>query len=443
MQYSYTTNGAADGSFNAYGNNEITVSGDVLSVLIGDSDGDKNINGVGIYELKLLNKNLKDAQKLAELLCSPDDPNSDVPISDLYGTTCDGKMRSGMMRNFSRPVAIKIADLVDSLKSAGVREGRKIVKLDLSLASINRAVDGFLVSLRFVNSGDYPITFKTPDKWETKVGKYMDILAVTDSSDGMSSRIGFALAGQPLANPAQFPDDEITVAPHSIVVVTIKTTHIQKFTAGTYDLNAGAFMEIKVVGLESSLIRVDFHSDYKNPTRVAFDRDYPSTPQEREQWEAYQRTRMSQWSVKPGQTFAEDGLYRAVRTSGSARGLLLKPFKAGDVATTEPVTMPMDSEYTMGTNIDGPVQWVWEASAPTPVKQWSFDLIDGTQQFCEPGVACPRSGRWVPRVSVGYSMLSQEYQYQLANMVTLRRGDTMPSIKGDFPKWEWVGVPRG
>jgi hypothetical protein len=191
-------------------------------------------------------------------------------------------------------------------------------------------------------------------------------------------------------------------------------------------------------------VRVDFHSDYRNPTRVIFDRDYPSTSEEREQWEAQHRADMSYWPVKPGQVFAEDGLYRAVRTDGGYLGLLLKPFKAGDVATTESVTMPMDSKHAaVGTNINGPVQWVWEASAPTPVKQWSFDLIDGTQQFCEPGVACPRSGRWVPRAMVGYSFGSQETQYQLSDVVTRRRGEPMPSIEGNYPSWEWVGVAHG
>jgi hypothetical protein len=112
MQFSYTTNGAADGSFNKYGNNEISVSGDVLRVQIGDSDNDRSINGVGIYEMKLLNQSLEDAEKLAELLCSPRDPSSDIPSTNLYTARCNGEMRSSYVRDFSRPVAVKISDLV-------------------------------------------------------------------------------------------------------------------------------------------------------------------------------------------------------------------------------------------------------------------------------------------------------------------------------------------
>lgn len=442
MQFSYTTNGATDGSINTYGNNEISVLGDVLRVQIGDSDGDRNISGVGIYEMKLLNQNLGDAKKLAELLCSPKDPESDVPISDLYIAKCGGEIKSSYVRDFSRPVAIKIAALVDALRNAGVQEGRKLVKLDLSLISIERAKDGLLVSVRFANSGDYLIKFKTPDKWDARMGK--DSLGVGDTKSGFSAKFGLDLAGQTLVDPAQFPDGEVNLAPHSAVVLKLKTNNIDKFSAGTYDLYADAFMSMEVVGIRSSLLHVDFHSDYKTPTRVTFDRDYPSTPEEREQWEAYQRTRLSYFPVKPGGTFAEDGLYRAVTLiyGGRSRSLQVRPFKAGDVATTENVKMLMDGGR--GLNIDGPAQWEWEATAPTPVKQWSFDMIEDTRQFCAPGSTCPRSGRWVARINAGSSFLSPEYRPDLSSLVTLRRGQPMPSIRdvetrnqGD---WEWVGA---
>ena len=442
MQFSYTTNGAADGSINTYGNNEISVSGDRVWVLIGDSDGNRNIAGVGIYELKLLNQNLENARKLAALLCSPKDPASDVPSTDLYGVICNGEMRSSYVRDFGRPVAIKISDLVSSLTNAGVQDGRKIVKLDLSLVSIDREKDDFLVSFRFVNGGDYPIRFKAPDRWNTKMVRDMDILGVSGYRVGGNDddQFGLALAGKTLVDEKQFPDGEVNLAPHSSVLLKMKTDSIRKFPAGTYDLNIGAFMNIKVDGIQSSLQRVDFHSDYKNPTRVTFDRDYPSTPEEREQWEADHKARMSWQPVKPGETFAEDGLYRPLRTYGGYRGLFLKAFKAGDVATTDSVTMPMES--LNGVNIDGPVQWVWEASAPTPVKQWSFDMIEDTVQFSAPGSTCPRSGRWVSRIMTGSNYLYPEYHHDLSSIVTLRRGQRMPSIRDadDRANWEWVGA---
>ncbi|SAK75847.1 hypothetical protein [Caballeronia ptereochthonis] len=439
MQFSYTTNGAADGSINTYGNNSISVSGEILRVQIGDSSLDRNINGVGIYELKLMNQNLRGARKLAELLCSSKDTTSGVPISDLYTAKCGGEMRSSYVRDFSRDVASKIADLVDSLTNAGIQDGKKLVKLDLSLASVDREKDGFLVSVRFTNSGDYPIKFKTPDKWDVRMGRRMAILGVNGSQvNSPKDKFALALAGQSLVNPEQFPDGEANLAPRGSIVIKLKTDSIEKFSAGEYNLNAGTFMDIEVVGIQSSLVRVDFHSDYKNPTRVTFDRDYPSTPQEREQWEATHRQEMSWQPVKPGETFAEDGLYRAVRTNSSThRSLQLVPFKTGAVATTDRVKMLMENGN--GISFDGPVQWLWEGSAPTPVTQYSFETIEETRQFCKPGAVCPRSGRWLPRIREGWGT---GYRYDLAGIVTMRHGQTMPAVKGagDATDWEWVGA---
>ncbi|NDV76869.1 hypothetical protein GFJ35_33210 [Burkholderia cenocepacia] len=437
MQFNYTTNGGADGAINAYGNNSVSVSGDVLRVQIGDSDGDRNINGVGIYEMRLNGKNLEAAKKMAELLCSSKEAGSGTIIPILYIARCGGAVHHGYLSDLGRDIRIKISDLAEELTNMGVQSGRRIVKLDVSLVSIDRAADGFLVSLKFDNSGSYPIQFETPDRWEGKMGKYMDILAVTDSQGRASPKIGFALAGEPLADPTQFAGGKVIIEPHSAVVVKMKTSKVIRFTAGTYDLYAGAFMNIKVVGIESSLLRVDFHSDYTKPTRITFDRDYPSTPQEREQWEAYQRTRLSYFPVKPGQTFKEDGLYRAIRTDSTAhRSLQLVPFKAGDVATTERVKMLMEGGD--GISLDGPVEWLWGGSAPTPVKTYSFDTIEETRQFSPSGVPCPRSGRWLPRVREGWNST----RYDPTGIVTLRYGQTMPALKatGDDTDWEWIGV---
>jgi hypothetical protein len=435
MQFSYTTNGASDGSINKYGNNEISVSGDVLRVQIGDSDGDRNISGVGIYEMKLKGENLESAQQMAELLCSPKDPKSDVTLPDLYVVRCGGEIRSSYVRDFSRPVAIKIGDLVEKLTNMGVQEGRKIVKLDISLASVERVGDGFVISVIFINGGDYQIKFKTPDKWNTGVGKNMDILAVTDSKDGMSSKIGFALAGQNITNPEQFPDGEVNLAPHSAAVLKIRTNDIKKFSAGTYDLYAGAFMSMEVIGIRSSLLYVDFHSDYSNPTRITFDRDYPSTPKEREEWETRHRADMSSWPVKQGEAFPEDGLYRAVRLGTGTRSLQVQPFKAGAIATTDSVRLLTDA--ATGSYLDGAVQWLWEASPPVPSSK-PFAMVEGTEQIREPGTVCSRSGRWLVR----FATRDLKHDYDLSQIVTVQQGKAMPAIRGNlkYAKWEWIGV---
>ena len=439
MQFSYTTNGASEGSINSYGDNSISVSDGVLTVEIGDSILKKNINGAGVFEMKLLNRDLGDAKKLADLLCSPEDSAGEVPTTDLYTAKCDGKIRSSYVKNFSRPLVNQIAQLVESLTNSGIRDGRKLVKLDVSLNSIDRVKGGFLVSVRFSNGGEYPIKFSTPDKWDGGPGR--DMLGV---STVRKPQFAFGLAGEALENSNEFTNGEVSLAPRGSAVFKIKTSSVDKFSAGTYDFNIGVFMNIEVVGLATNLSRVDFHSNNKEPTSITFGRDYPSTPEEREQWEATHRQDMSWQPVKPGQTFTEDGLYRPVRTSGGYRGLLLKPFKAGDVATTDDVKMPMDTKYG-DINIDGPVQWVWEATAPTPVKQWSLDMIADTVQFCEPGAECPRSGRWVRRIRPHDLYRQEPTWYDLASVVTLSRGERMPSSRDDTDRtdWEWVGAAHG
>ncbi|AOJ36535.1 hypothetical protein CFB50_00680 [Burkholderia sp. AU33423] len=154
------------------------------------------------------------------------------------------------------------------------------------------------------------------------------------------------------------------------------------------------------------------------------------------------RANMSYHAVKPGETFAEDGLYRAVRlnSGGSYRSLQVMPFKAGDIATTDSMTMPMESGD--GVHLDGPVQWVWEGSAPTPTKPFSSAYVEGTEQFSLPGAPCPRGGRWVARVRANADYSTPEYRYDLSRIVTMRRGQPMPSIPSDAgnAEWEWVGV---
>ncbi|CAB4046720.1 hypothetical protein [Paraburkholderia phenoliruptrix] len=433
MQFSYTTNGASEGSINRYGDNSISVSDGMLTVEIGDSILKKNINGAGVFEMKLLNRDLEDAKKLADLLCSPEDSAGEVPTTDLYTAKCDGKVRSSYVKNFSRPLVNQMAQLVESLRDSGIRDGRKLVKLDVSLDSIDRVKGGFLVAVRFYNGGEYPIKFSTPDKWDGGPGR--DMLGV---STVRKPQFAFGLAGETLENSDEFTNGEVSLAPRSSAVLKMKTSSVDKFTAGTYDFNIGVFMNIGVVGLATNLSRVDFHSNIKEPTSITFDRDYPSTPEEREQWEARHRDAMSSYPVKPGQTFAEDGLYRAARVNTiSRRSLQLVPFKAGAVATADNVKMLIEGGG--GLSFDDPVQWLWEGSAPTPVKQYSFDMIEETRQFCEPGVPCPRSGRWVPRIRQSWD---KPARYDLAGIVTLRRGQPMPLINDANGRadWEWVGA---
>lgn len=170
-------------------------------------------------------------------------------------------------------------------------------------------------------------------------------------------------------------------------------------------------------------------------TRITIDRDYPSTPKEREEWEARHRDALSSWPVKPGEAFPEDGLYRAVRVGTGSRSLQVQPFKAGDIATTDDMRLLAGS--ASGEYLNGRMQWVWEASSPQRGSQ-PFTFVEGTEQFCKPGAVCPRSGRWVVR-----SMTHDwKYNHDLTQIVTVQQGKSMPAIQSDprHGEWEWIGV---
>ncbi len=439
MSFGITTNGGGD-----YGNNEISVSEDGwLRVAVGDTVSNEKISGIGLYETRLDKESSGVVAEIKHLLCASDAPTPDERYNELFNAKCeiDGKVveRSSNLGGLGRDRAKKVMQGFEKLKKFGLDNGRAIVKLDASVKLIVRNEKGILVTVRFSNNGEYPISFEIPEKWGS--GRNREILGVNGSlvtSDDVT--IGFALAGRSLLNKENFPNERVAIAPFNAVDLTVKGDSDDKFPAGVYEVNAVVHANIKVDGIKNNLNYVDFHSDYKNPARVTFDRDYPSTPQEREQWESTHRVSMSYKPVKPGETFVEDGLYRAVRLNagGSYRSLQVMPFKAGDIATTDSVKMPMESGD--GVHLDGPVQWVWEGSAPIPTKPFSSAYVEGTEQFSLPGAACPRGGRWVARVRANADYSTPEYRYDLSRIVAMRRGQPMPSISNDAgAEWEWVG----
>lgn len=434
-----------------YGSREMTFDGeDKFYFARGDTINDDTQTGVGVFVLSLQNRDMEELKEVAQTLCADDiqsgGPETHDPAATFNVVCVDGGKavsRSGSLRLIPEQYRNRVFDVPLRLSEQAQIDGRNLIKLDFKTESVEKKNGAYIVSVRFINSGGRWIKFKTPDQWtgDSRNGG----LAVAPFSElgKMQPRDdwGFNLAGKRILNKNEFQNGQIFLNPGESKTLKLEAIPDNKILKGVYNLSGVAYMNIEYEGYGWGLsTHVDF-CPIKSP--INFDHDYPSTPEEREQWEKTHRENMSQRPVKPGQTFAEDGLYRALRTSGGYRGLLLKSFKVGEVAASEPVTMPMDSQYAAGDNISGLVQWLWEASAPTPITQWSFDIIDGTQQFCDPGAACPRSGRWVPRVTVGDSIRTEETHYQLAKMVTLRRGDAMPAIEGKYPQWEWVGVAHG
>ncbi len=397
--------------------------------LIRSNIDDPDVAGFTLLEARLQGEALEAAKEITSILCDRAQWSKNDYYLPQFTVVCPATDET-VHSNFDvlpKKAAWRYDDLSNILKAYCVRNGIAVEKLTISVLSVEKSTDGkFNVRLRLFNSGRDKTTVDAPDsagpRGYLSVGiPGENVWAINNASSGKElSRVTI--------DPGQFFDLSYSGVPYN------------KIPAGTYDVSAWITLGLSFDGPYAMNDDVSFHSDFRAPLRITFDRDYPSTPQEREQWEAMHKAEMSRQPVKPGQTFAEDGLYRAVRTDNGHRGLLLKPFKAGEAATTGRVTMPM--EQLPDVNIDGPVQWVWEATAPTPVKQWSFDMIADTVQFCESGAECPRSGRWVRRIHSDSLYGRAPTRYDLASIVTRRRGERMPEGDVDSGRtdWEWVGA---
>jgi hypothetical protein len=433
-----------------YGSREMTFDGEGKFYFSnGDTINDDTQTGVGVFVLSLQNRDMEELKGVAQTLCDKDIQTGGPETHDPAATfnvacTDDGKVisRSGSLRLIPEQFRHKIFDAPFRLSKQARTDGRKLIKLDFTTESVEHKNGNYIVSVRFINSGDRWIKFKTPDHWSgdsrnggLAVAPFSELGKIQPRDDW-----GFNLAGKKIFNKNEFPEGEIFLNPGESKILNLEAIPDNKIQKGVYEISGVAYMNIQYEGDGWGL---STHVDFcPIKSRITFDHDYPSTPEEREQWEATHRASMSSHPVKPGETFAEDGLYRAVTLISGVRyrSLQVTPFKAGDVATTENVKMPMDGGN--GVNINGPVQWEWEATAPTPVEQWSFDMIDDTRQFCEAGSTCPRSGRWVARRYAGPDSLRPEYRHDASSLVTLRRGQPMPSIRdaGERADWEWVGA---
>lgn len=433
-----------------YGSREMTFDGaGKFYFAKGDTINDDTQTGVGVFVLNVQNRDLEELKGVAQALCDRDiqtgGPETHDPAATFSVVCMEGGKavsRSGSLRLIPERFRHQVFDAPRRLSERAWTEGGKLIKLDFTTESVEHKDGRYIVSVRFINSGDRWIKFKTPDQWKgTSLGGRLGVGAVSRiSRDGRTEKVegawAFGLDGQTLSNQDRFPDGIVTLKPDSSETLKFQTKPDYQAVKGNFEFSGIAFMRIEYEGYGWGLSsQVDFKPI---KAQITIDRDYPSTPEERQQWEARHRADMSFQPVKPGGTFPEDGLYRAVQMSGgvAVRSLQLMPFKAGDVATTDSATMFTAS--ASGAKLNGPAQWVWTASAPTPVKQWSPDVIDGTQHHSAAGEVCPRSGRWLARVHTG----DWKYRYDLAGIVTRKRGERMPDADDGSRHggWEWLGV---
>jgi hypothetical protein len=244
-------------------------------------------------------------------------------------------------------------------------------------------------------------------------------------------------------NRDEFPDDTVTVAAGASVTFRFLAVPDEKIKRGTYHLNAFVVTGMGGEHVAGTLGRVNFHSDRSKPAIVTFDHDYPSTPRERENYEAQKRKAMSAHPVLPGEQFAEHGNYRLV-ANAAQRSRFVTRFSAGERAPdmadwakfvdTEPIADERGQEIR---RIDEGYGWVWEADPPADFMAPDLD--------CQPGEPCPRSGRWFARVRKDRAW-PPTHNDSLNEVIQCREGQTMPASwkvpkwASDSVVWTWTGI---
>lgn len=393
------------------------------SIRIGRSDtvNDSGLSGVGIFDAALSPDDQQLVRRIHRQLCEAvtAGPKSEMPpISPptIYVVDCarDGKLAHHEGRTFelTRTLNSELVDFFMRTRDSYLPRSRAVVRLDVEVANVERVSGKFMVSIRFVNGGQYPIQMETPDKWANEMGYQLGFGG--ENEEDQTGWGGGNLAGLPLVNKSEFPADTVVIPAHGSVTFKFPTRPKNKFGRGTYAFNASVNAYVSTSGTVPALGRVVFHSDYSKPTRILFDRDYPSSPDEWTDYEARRRAQMSSLPVRPGAVIAEAGYYRAV-AAGGERGQFVEGLLRGEKA---PV-------------LDHPFErWEWDADLALPAN-------------CKAGEPCPREGRWVPRTTMMYSgdrrVMHPEFERHM------RTGEITPNLGSlggiePYHYWQWLGA---
>jgi len=409
-----------------------------IRIGLSDTIRDGDISGVGIIDAQLSPDDLREAKEIHRQLCVSVDRKSvhETPMRDpsrTYDVDClrEGKVVShqGMMDDLPEDVHSSMYSFYQRVRRMYVGLGRAVVKLDAEVVTVQRDSGKLLVSVRFLNGGRYPIKMRRPDQWSTEEGNRLSVGG--KSGDG-SDYWGAELAGLPLVKGSETATEIITLAAGTSIMFHFLAIPNGKILRGKYDAGLLVAMDASASDVAPSLGYVDFHSDNKKHLQVTFDRDYPSTPEELENYEAYKREQMSSRPVYPRSTFSENGYYRAVSEFSRQRSRFVTRFHKGDIAPEAEGVIDENGEPIH----DRLVAWFWEADPGLPPY--------GTDVVCRPGKACPRSGRWFERKQLPYPMFPVTYDDSSNRVIHCRAGETMPGIielsSHGLSNWEWIGI---
>lgn len=383
--------------------------------------------GVGTFVKQADDSELAKAREIVQLLCRPDsqtgryphlDPVTDVP--HIFSVACleHGKLvrREGSFHLCPEDIFRRTGLLRSELTKSAYEQGRRVVKLDLVIVDVIPQPVNFLVIVRFVNSGERTIRFKTPDRWQgTFPTEKLNVGGKHPESTGPLDTLhqggwSFDLARLPMLNASDYPKGEILLLPGEQRELRYLAAPNKKYKASTLDFAVGAGMNIDVEGKEWTVgSRVNFYSGDQNRKRITIDRDYPSAPQEWEEYEARHRQALAGALVPADSKFKEDGYYRPIDRDSNKRGRFVTRFTEGAVAP-DATDQQDDQGHVMG---PGNYAWVWEADSQSVGESVSK-------------APCPKSGHWIALIPTDVPNAS--YFLNRDTTVACRVGEKLPSV---------------
>lgn len=397
---------------------------------------DMKYKGVGLVETQVSDYDQKRAKELHDELCKAaiEKPKADIDVDPemTYALRCmrDGKLEtySGQFRDLTRELWSLSIGFKQSILGKYEGGGRSIVKFDARVSDVRREKDKFVVAIKFVNSGRFPIKMATPDMWEKLAGRRLDISGFRVGGGGEWRA---NLAGVPLMNKDEYPVETTTTMGEARTSVTIPagesvtykflTIPEGKVPSGQYEFSALVYSSIHVSGVNGAGGTVNFMSD-KSSAPVTFDTDFPSTPQEWKDYEERERGKRSEQGIKPGHKFAETAHYRLVSDTGQ-RSRWVYTFHKGETG--------VETYDEKGKPFPGKPVWKWVGDYSVPV-------------CCDPGAPCPRDGRWAG-CTFGYK-LSMADEYVIHEERSFKAGEIMPPVIGYGGRevlnahWKWLGA---
>lgn len=417
---------------------------------LSDTVGMNDFKGVGVIETQLSSDDLKEAKDIHRQMCRAiaENPSTEPQWFGGYSgfsVRCleQGQIvrRQGDLSRLPQDLSFRAKRFEKTVIYNYRNAERPLVKFDVAVNNVERRGHRFLVSINFINSGRYAVSMKSPDQWREGFPYRLSIGSTRTDGEGEWKA---DLAGLPLENKAEFSLEEIKMpgggidaylnipAGHSI---TLKFLAVPdgKVPRGTYRFSA-----LVDAGLDSdipypTLGRVTFTSDPAKSATITFDRDYPSTPEEWNDYEARQRAKLSSQPVAPGQAFTEAGHYRLVSTSGQSSRFVFD-FREGAVAPER-----KDEADEHGKPLRGQLSWLWEA-----------DLARKT--IASPKEPCPREGRWIACDWQMSKCGTEQYRIFPKFAGTYQAGDVLPVVEDPpiikgfdgvvyrYAIWKWVGA---